>query len=288
MRLCTIKTEREQAAVLTDAGLLPISSINEAAGTDFPTDLLEFIRGGDVAALDKAVTEHGASITPLPIETTPLAPPYRNPPKVWGFGPNYGGHAKDLEVDVRAEIPDAPGSYMKPTDCIIGPDDTIVLPKESKRVTAEAELGVIIGRQARNIDEEEAKSVIFGYTAVLDMTAEDLLRKNLRYIARSKCHDTFFSFGPVIVTADEAGDVGDVHIATIVNGTPGAEGPVSRMTYSPEWLLAYHSQMTSLQVGDVIATGTPGASVISDGDVVEAHLSGIGELRNSVRAEGER
>jgi 2-keto-4-pentenoate hydratase/2-oxohepta-3-ene-1,7-dioic acid hydratase in catechol pathway len=286
MRLCTIKTERPQAAVVTNEGLLPVALINDVSGGDFPTDLLGIVRDGDVTELGRAVADYGDRIAPLPVATTPVGPPYRNPPKVWGFGPNYGGHARDLEVNVREEIPDAPGSYMKPNDTIIGPGDTIQLPPESKRVTAEAELAVIVGREGRNLNRTEARAAIFGYTAVLDMTAEDLLRRNLRYIARAKCHDTFFSFGPVIVTADELTDVSGLMIATVVNGVTAASGRVSGMTYSPDWLLSYHSQMTRLEPGDVIATGTPGASVITDGDRVEGMVEGIGTLVNDVRAAG--
>lgn len=286
MRLCTVRSPIEQAAVMIDDGLVLIADINDEAGTKFPTDMLALIRSGEAGQLADVVAEVAAKTSLKLPKDTPLGPPYRNPPKIWGFGPNYKRHANDLEVDVRAEIPDAPGSYMKPSNTIIGPDDTILLPPQSQRVTAEAELGVIIGKECRNISAAEADSVVFGYTIVLDMTAEDILRRNLRYISRAKCFETFFSFGPVIVTADELPDVADIHIATVVNGEVGAEGPVSGMTYDPAWLLSFQSEMTTLEVGDVIATGTPGASVLKDGDIVEARLSELGVLRNRVRAVG--
>jgi 2-keto-4-pentenoate hydratase/2-oxohepta-3-ene-1,7-dioic acid hydratase in catechol pathway len=286
VKLCTVKSETNgaEAAILADQGIFRIADINKKARTSFPTDLFDFIRVGNIKELEAALAEvRDEAIAQSTADTTVLLP-YANPPKVWGFGPNYSRHAKDLNVNVQAEIPDAPGSYMQPINTLIGHGDDIIIPPQSQRVTAEAELGVIIGAECRNITPEEASSVIFGYTAVLDMTAEDMLRKNLRYIARSKGFDTFFSFGPCIVTADEITDVLSINIATIVNGETQAEGPVSNMTYDPAWLVSFQSEMTSLEVGDVIATGTPGASVIKPGDVVEARLSGIGVLRNNVRA----
>ncbi len=113
-------------------------------------------------------------------------------------------------------------------------------------MTAEAELGVIIGRTAKNVSEEEAPSVVAGFTAVLDMTAEDVLRKNPRYLTRAKSFDTFFSFGPHLVTPDEVGDLGDLEVATVVNGAVRRENVVSNMTFSPYELVAFHSRVITL------------------------------------------
>jgi 2-keto-4-pentenoate hydratase/2-oxohepta-3-ene-1,7-dioic acid hydratase in catechol pathway len=115
------------------------------------------------------------------------------------------------------------------------------------------------------------------------MTAEDLLRRNLRYIARSKGFDTFFSLGPYLVIADELTDLSEVRVTTSINGSTVAEAPLSWMIYDVMWLVSHHSTMCRLQVGDILSTGTPGAGVIRDGDRVEASVSGIGRLENSVR-----
>ena len=101
-----------------------------------------------------------------------------------------------------------PASFMRPDTTIIGPGEEICLPEQSKRVTAEAELGLIIGREAKNVSEEEVPSVVAGLTTILDMTAEDILQKNPRYLTRAKSFDTFFSFGPQFVTLDEVGEIG--------------------------------------------------------------------------------
>ncbi|MFI6442219.1 fumarylacetoacetate hydrolase family protein [Streptomyces sp. NPDC050759] len=282
MRLCSVKVdESEEAAVASGDEVIPVKVINETMGTNFSGQLLEIIKNGETAELSRVVAEGEEKLAGLATSAYEFAPPYRNPPKLWGFGPNFRRHAEDLET---VPPPNGPGSYMRPVRNMIGPGDTIILPPQSNRVTAEAELGVVIGRECRNVTPEEAKSVIYGYTTILDMTAEDLLRENLRYIARAKGFDTFCSIGPYIVTEDEVDEVEKIHIATKVNGEIIAEAPVSSMVREIPWLLSFHSQMTTLEVGDIIATGTPGAGVIRHGDVVEADVRGIGHLRNHARA----
>ena len=135
--------------------------------------------------------------------TLTFGPLYRHPRKIWGIGLNYRDHAKDLE----AIYPDEPASFIKGDQTIIGPGDVIELPPESQRVTAEAELGVIIDKPCRRVSEADALSYVAGYCLILDMTAEDILQRNPRYLTRSKNFDTFFSFGPELVTTDEVADV---------------------------------------------------------------------------------
>jgi 2-keto-4-pentenoate hydratase/2-oxohepta-3-ene-1,7-dioic acid hydratase in catechol pathway len=171
---------------------------------------------------------------------------------------------------------------MRPDTTIIGPGDEIVLPPQSERVTAEGELAVIIGREARNVSEEEAPTVVAGFTTVLDMTAEDILRRNPRYLTRAKSFDTFFSFGAELVTPDEIDDVGALEVATVLNGEVHRANTVSNMTFSPYWLVSFHSKVMTLLPGDVISTGTPGAVVIEDGDAAGCRITGFEPLENPV------
>ena len=157
------------------------------------------------------------------------------------------------------------------------------LPEQSERVTAEAELAVIIGKEARNVPEKDVPSVVAGFTTVLDMTAEDILRKNPRYLTRAKSFDTFFSFGPHLLTPDEVGEVSDLEVSTVVNGEVLRINTVSNMTFSPLWLVAFHSRVMTLFPGDIISTGTPGAVEIRDGDVAECRIDGFEPLSNPVR-----
>jgi 2-keto-4-pentenoate hydratase/2-oxohepta-3-ene-1,7-dioic acid hydratase in catechol pathway len=178
---------------------------------------------------------------------------------------------------------------MRPDTTIIGPGEEIVLPDQSERVTAEAELALIIGREAKGVSEEDAPSVVAGFTTVLDMTAEDILRKNPRYLTRSKSFDTFFSFGPELVTPDEIADLDALEVSTVLNGEVRRTNTVSNMMFSPWWLVSFHSQVMTLLPGDIISTGTPGAVVIREGDVAECRIVGFEPLSNPVvRQSGPR
>lgn len=172
---------------------------------------------------------------------------------------------------------------MKPTTTIIGPGETINIPHQSERTTAEAELGVIIGKVCKDVEEADAMDYIAGYTTIIDITAEDILQRNPRYLTRSKSFDTFFSFGPEFVTPDEVGDLMKLEVSTIINGDLHRKNTVDHMTFNPLNLVSFHSKVMTLLPGDIISTGTPGAVVINDGDVVECRIEGFEPLVNHVR-----
>lgn len=283
MRLATIRhQEREETVLMTSSGLVPVSRTG-AIGPE-AADLLTLLESGrfhDLRSwyeyrMESAGDVPGEPVTP---EETQYAPLYRRPRKIWGIGLNYAEHAGDLDTTAPA---DEPASFMRPDTTIIGPGDRIVLPSQSKRVTAEAELGLIIGRASKNVFEDEASSVVAGFTTILDMTAEDILRRNPRYLTRAKSFDTFFSFGPHLVTPDEIEDVDALEVSTILNGEVRRTNTVSNMTFSPWDLVSFHSKVMTLLPGDVISTGTPGAVVIQDGDVAECRITGFEPLSNPV------
>ncbi|MFE0379548.1 fumarylacetoacetate hydrolase family protein [Streptomyces inhibens] len=281
MRLCTLRTETgEDVGVSVPGGIATLSLINATAGTLYGPTMLDIILKGEAVALAATV----ASLPDLGVLAAQggpeFGPLYRCPPKLWGVGLNYVRHADDLGV---RQPTDAPGSYLRPPSTVIGYGDDILLPSQSQRVTAEAELGVVIGTTCRDVSPEDAPSVIFGYTTVLDMTAEDVIRVNPRHIPWAKAFDTFCSLGPWVVTPDEIPDLSAVRISTVVNGKTIASNQVSAMMYDPYWQVGYFSGGMVLEAGTVIATGTPGAGVIHDGDTVEARVDGVGDLRNTVR-----
>ena len=188
-----------------------VAPVREAYGlSEKDGDLLSLLQNGRFHELRKAYgrgeVRGGAS------SRSSYAPLYRRPRKIWGIGLNYVEHAGDLSESAPA---DEPASFMRPDTTIIGPGDEVVLPAQSERVTAEAELALVIGREARDVPEEDAPSVVAGFTTVLDMTAEDILRRNPRYLTRSKSFDTFFSFGPELVTPDEIEDVEALEVSTV-------------------------------------------------------------------------
>ena len=279
MRLATIRRNGEEmAAVIMPGGPLPVREMSDLRG-DKEVDLLSLLESGRFHELkgsyDQGKVEVRAALS-VRFEYGPL---YRRPRKIWGIGLNYVEHAGDLSETAPSE---EPASFMRPDTTIIGPGEEVVLPAHSERVTAEGELALVIGREAKNVPEEEAPFVVAGLTTVLDMTAEDILRKNPRYLTRAKSFDTFFSFGPQLVTLDEVGEMKDLTVATVLNGEVKRENVVSNMTFSPWFLVSFHSKVMTLLPGDIISTGTPGAVEIRDGDVAECRITGFEPLANPV------
>src|ERR687893_1593228 len=277
LRLVTIWQEgREEAAVVLTDGVAPVREVGGLTEEE-GADLLTLLQSGRFyelkEAYDRGEVRGGAS------SQLSYALLYRRPRKIWGIGLNYVEHAGDLSESAPA---DEPASFMRPDTTIIGPGDEVVLPAQSERVTAEAELALVIGREARDVPEEDAPSVVAGFTTVLDMTAEDILRRNPRYLTRSKSFDTFFSFGPELVTPDEIEDVDALEVSTVLNGEVHRSNTVSNMTFSPWFLVSFHSRIMTLLPGDVISTGTPGAVIIQDGDVAECRITGFEPLSNPI------
>ena len=267
--------QHAHAGIVAGKGIIPIHTINARRGTHIPDDLLAIIQNGgtgDVGPLDEddAIPFH--LVTPLL--------PYDVPPKIWCIGLNYHSHA----VDISAAQPEEPGSFMKPASCMFPPGGRIVLPppKISDDVDAEGELGVIIGKKCRFVPAADVPGVIFGYTTTLDLTALDVLRKNPRYLTRAKSIDTFFSFGPVIVTADEIADVSRLEVITEHNESICSRDFVSNMKHSPYELVRFHSDFMTLYPGDLISTGCPKGARIKAGDRVRARIDGIGTLDATV------
>jgi len=265
---------QQHAGVLTGAGVAPILEINARRGTHVPDDLLEIIRTGVQAAID------ATGVAALPFaEVTPRLP-YPVPPKIWCIGLNYRSHAEDIQ----AVQPEEPGSFMKPASCMFQPGEEIILPPPhlSNDVDAEGELGVIIGKTCRFVPAGDARNVIFGYTTTLDLTALDVLRKNPRYLTRAKSFDTFFSFGPVVVTVDEIADVDALEVITEHNGGVCSRDFVRNMRTRPYELVRFHSDYMTLHPGDLISTGCPKGARIRPGDRVRARIEGVGTLEARV------
>ncbi|HYO80798.1 MAG TPA: fumarylacetoacetate hydrolase family protein, partial [Bryobacteraceae bacterium] len=151
----------------------------------------------------------------------------------------------------------------------------------------EGELGVVIGKTCRFVPAEHVREVIFGYTTTLDLTALDVLRKNPRYLTRAKSIDTFFSFGPVIVTADEIADVDALEVITEHNEGICSRDFVRNMRHRPHELVRFHSDFFTLHPGDLISTGCPKGARIRAGDTVRARIEGVGTLGASVQ-QGQR
>ncbi len=268
---------QDMVGVVEGAGVVPIPEINAARGLAVPNHLLQIIQQGAITGLRDADL---SSLPAIPLtEVTPLLP-YEVPPKIWCIGLNYRSHAEDIQ----AVQPEEPGSFMKPASCMFRPGGEIVLPppEVSNDVDAEGELGVIIGKKCRFLTAEDVKEAIFGYTTTLDLTALDVLRKNPRYLTRAKSIDTFFSFGPVVVTADEIPDVDALEVITGHNGGVCSRDFVRNMRTRPLDLVKFHSDFMTLYPGDLISTGCPKGARIKAGDRVQARIDGVGVLDATV------
>jgi 2-keto-4-pentenoate hydratase/2-oxohepta-3-ene-1,7-dioic acid hydratase in catechol pathway len=283
MKLCSFELNgKNHAGVVLGTpawSVLPIEEVNARRGTRFPDDLLALIQAGLVPELKKMAAGELSSAAVPPSEVR-MRLPYPSPPKIWCIGLNYLSHAEDLE----AKQPEEPGSFMKPSSCLFQPGGEILLPPVdiSNDVDAEGELGVVIGKTCRDVPVELVPEVILGYTTTLDMTALDVLRRNTRYLTRAKSFDTFFSFGPIITTADEVPDINAIEVVTEHNGKPFSRDFARHMATRPHELVAFHSRVFTWQPGDVLSTGCPKGARIQPGDRVAARLEGIGFLEATV------
>ena len=214
---------------------------------------------------------------PIALTEGMLAPPV-NPSKILAIGRNYAAHARELGNVVG----DTPLLFSKPPSSIIGPADTIFLPPESERVDHEGELAVVIGRRCRRVKKEDWKRYVLGFTCANDVTARDIQKRDVQF-TRGKGFDTFCPIGPWIETEL---DPSDIRVSTRVNGELRQDGRTRDLAFPVPELVAFVSAVMTLEPGDLILTGTPeGVGPLSDGDVVEVDIEGIGVLRNGVAEE---
>jgi len=286
MKIATVNYQGlEQAAVIFPEGAVPVSSLVKALKTDWPVSLSEIIRTGKLQDItgwfmsDQGKTAGNLQDYVIPFAEVRYAPLYRNPRKIIGVGLNYPEHI----INLSERTPEIyPGTFIKPDTTVIGYGDSIMIPRISERTTAEAELGIVIGKKARNVPRAEWSTVVAGFTCIIDVTAEDILSLNPRFLTLAKGFDSFFSFGPFMLTPDEVLPLGSQRISTVINGKVRGENIISNMIFSPDKLISVFSSVYTLLPGDVISTGTPGAGTINHGDAVEAKIDGFSSLKNYV------
>jgi len=228
----------------------------------------------------------GAAVAPL--ESVKLLAPVPRPPKFICIGLNYRDHAKET----GKPIPEAPTVFVKFHTAIIGPGDSIVLPKASTQPDYEAELAFIIGKGGRYIPASAWREHVFGYTIVNDVSARDFQNATTQW-TMGKNFDTFAPMGPWIVTADEIADPHSLAISLTLNGELLQNSNTSNLVFGAPKLIEFLSSVFTLEPGDVVSTGTPGgvgsartpARYLKPGDEVVVRVEGIGELRNPAAAE---
>jgi 2-keto-4-pentenoate hydratase/2-oxohepta-3-ene-1,7-dioic acid hydratase in catechol pathway len=212
---------------------------------------------------------------PIPISVVLLLAPVL-PTKIVAIAANYKDHAKER----GRPLPTEPMLFLKPPSCLIGPNDIIIYPDQSKRVDYEGELAVVIKKRAYKLTEDASiSSYVLGYTCFNDVTARDLQDKDKRF-TRGKSFDTFGAVGPCIET-DVAPE--RLKLKTFLNGKLRQSANTGNMIFSIPFLIKYISQIMTLMPGDVITTGTPaGVGPMNPGDRVDVQIEGIGVLSNIV------
>ncbi|WP_406671239.1 fumarylacetoacetate hydrolase family protein [Methanolobus sp. ZRKC4] len=227
------------------------------------------VSGNTVTSQEGAVVEYKLS----ELEVLPPS----NPSKIVCVGLNYHDHA----VELGLSVPDEPILFIKPQSAVIGHHGKIIYPKVSERVDYEAELAIIIGKKCKSISYERAYDVIAGFTCFNDITARDLQNKDGQW-TRSKSFDSFAPVGPFIVPAEDF-EADNASISTRVNGEIRQDSNTSNLIFDVPYLIEFISGIMTLEVGDIIATGTPpGVGELNPGDLVEVEIEGIGILGNEV------
>lgn len=268
----------------------------------FPSDMLAFLQSGSSgrAAAEQALVFLGSipeGMRDAWIATGSLiyreeqirrCAPVPRPPKVICVGLNYRDHAAESGMAVPSE----PVLFSKYATSVIGPGDPIVLPDDSEQVDYEAELVVVIGKPGRNIPAAGALDHVAGYTCGHDVSARDYqIKRGGGQWMVGKTWDTFAPVGPVLVTADEGLDPHNLPIRCILNGETMQDSTTRQFIFGVPEVIAYLSRVMTLEVGDLIFTGTPPGVgfarkppvFLKDGDEVEIRIEGIGSLRNPVR-----
>lgn len=239
------------------------------------------MENNEVAPLTAAPWNRGEPLAKrFPPDSVRLLPPVA-PSKIICIGRNYRAHAAEL----GNEPPQQPLIFLKPPSSVIGPEEAIVYPPESKRVDYEGELALVVGKRCRRMHtDENPLHAVFGFTCLNDVTARDLQKADGQF-TRGKGFDTFCPVGPVVATGLDAKNL---ILETYVNGERRQRGWVRDMMFPLDVIIRFISDVMTLEPGDLIATGTPeGVGPLQAGDTVEIAVAGIGRLRNQVASASE-
>lgn len=241
-----------------------------------------------VLAAGDAILKRVETMSTVPLSSVQLLAPVPRPPKLICVGLNYRDHAKESNM----EIPTVPTIFNKFPNTVIGPGDTIVLPKNSTKPDYEAELAFVIGKGGRHIPAAKWREHVAGYTILNDVSARDFQMATTQWLM-GKTFDTFAPMGPVLVTPDEIEDPHELNISLEINGETLQKSNTRELIFRVPELIAYLSSVVTLETGDVVSTGTPSGvgfarkppRFLKPGDDVTVKIEGIGELRNPVAAE---
>jgi 2-keto-4-pentenoate hydratase/2-oxohepta-3-ene-1,7-dioic acid hydratase in catechol pathway len=294
MKICHY--DSNQAGVVVDDKVYPVGDALVKAGHVRPgytmLDVIDALANNPAAMECARDSAKGAGF--LPLKSVKLLAPITNPGSLWAAAANYRAHQQEMRARVSG-LDRASKSkdelmaefFLKTTSSIIGPNDTIILPKISKLVDFECELCAVIGKRARNVTEEQALDYVFGYTICWDISQRDPWGKGIQNTRNiRKGFDTFTALGPWVVTRDEVDEPQNLSIKVLQNGKEAMTAHTSDMICGLRDHIRFLTSCLTLRPGDLITTGTPaGVSKLNDGDHLHGTIEKIGSMELNVKAE---
>ena len=251
----------------------------------------QFFASGGLDRLRTFVEKNKTQLKELPANTR-LGSPIGRPSKIVCIGLNYIDHAKET----NATPPPEPVIFMKSTTALVGPNDAIVIPRDSKKTDWEVELALVIGKKASYVEEKDALNYVAGYCLHNDVSEREFQIERSGTWDKGKGCDTFAPLGPWLATPDEVADVHNLRLWLTVNGKKMQDGTTANLIFNIPFLIAYTSRFMTLLPGDVISTGTPAGVglgmkpnvYLQPGDVVELGIDNLGQARQNVKAYGQQ
>jgi len=220
-------------------------------------------------------------------KSTRIGPCVNRPGKFVAIGLNYSDHAAETGV----KPPSEPIVFMKATSCIVGPNDDVIIPKNSKKTDWEVEIAFVVGKEAKYISEKDAPNHIFGYCIVNDISEREFQIEKMGQWVKGKSADTFGPIGPYLVTTDEISNIQKLNLSLNLNGQEMQRGSTNKMIFNINFIFSYLSNFMSLQPGDIVTTGTPpGVGMgkkpplyLKSGDEMHLTIDHLGEQHQKVK-----
>lgn len=298
MRLVTYERDAAwRAGLLVEGNVIDLADAATELGlTDRPAGpwlsvraVLESVSAADLNAVHAEAVRQASGGRAVPVADVRLGPPIPDPDKIICIGLNYPKHVDEVGLKPSA----FPEIFSKYRNALAGPNEHIVPPGRTAQLDYEGELAVVIGRRCKDVPQEEALDQVAGYMVFNDVSARDLQLRGSQWLPGKSC-DSFAPCGPALVTADDVQDLAQSHIVTRINGDTVQKALIGDMMFSIAEIIAELSTLMTLEVGDIIATGTPhGVGMSFDpprflqaGDEVVVEIDGVGRLVNTVAGTG--
>ena len=244
----------------------------------------QFFENGGLARLEQVISKNKLTVA----EVKRFGCPIKKPSKIVCIGLNYRDHAKETNATLPAE----PVIFMKSTTSVVGPNDDIIIPRDSKKTDWEVEIAFVVGRKASYVDEVDAMDYVAGYVLHNDVSEREFQLERGGTWDKGKGCDTFAPVGPFLATKEEIADVDNLHMWLSVNGQTKQDSSTENLVFKIPFLLSYISRFMTLLPGDIISTGTPAGVALGmkppvylkPGDVIELGIDGLGKARQNVIA----